>query len=160
MKKLRQWGVSGTAFSFSVAVLGIAVAVFSATQLGFGSKAEVGSGAFPFLVGIMLAVTGFYSGIDSVRHGKNKTGDQAEGAPGRGSARRVGYTVVAYLIWLLLTPHLGYLPTTFVVTMAMAKIAGLEGWFRPTALSLTVTFFVYLLFEVLFYVDLPRGILE
>ncbi|MBM4332923.1 MAG: tripartite tricarboxylate transporter TctB family protein [Deltaproteobacteria bacterium] len=157
LTRLWQWIRCGAAFSFSIAIMGVAVAIFSATQLGFGTKAEVGCGTFPFIVGVALAITGYLSGISSFRPEQKKPGLETQQPPR--SFRRVAYTVITYFVWLLLTPHLGYIPATFAVTIAMAKIAGLEGWIRSIALSLSVTFFLYLLFEVLFYVDLPRGIL-
>ena len=67
--------------------------------------------------------------------------------------------VIGFVVWLLLTPFLGYVPTTFVVSIAMAKAVGLERWFRPIVLSLGIAVSIYLLFDLMFYVDLPRGIL-
>jgi len=157
LTRLGQCVRSGAAFSLAIAFMGVVVALFSATQLGFGSKEEVGPGTFPFIVGFVLAVAGFRSGITSLRRENNLEGSQAQQAP---QVRRVIYTVLAYLAWLLLTPLLGYIPASFAVTLAMAKTAGLEGWPRPIVLSLSVTIFLYLLFEVLFYVDLPRGLLD
>jgi len=148
---------SGAVFSLSVALLGAAMAIFAAIHLGFGSKEEVGPGTFPFLVGIVLAATGWHSGISFIR-GVSKNLELAAPISPRGFFK-ISSTVLTYFCWLLLTPLWGYLPATFIVINILAKIAGLEGWVRPIFLSLSVSFFLYLLFEVLFYVDLPRGLL-
>jgi putative tricarboxylic transport membrane protein len=157
LKKLWQLGRSGAAFSFLTAVFGAAVAIFSATRLGFGSKSEIGSGFFPFIIGVVLVAAGLISGISSVRRRDNMTGGELQLA--QNSVRRVVYTVIAYIAWLLLTPFLGYVPATFPVSIALAKTMGLERWVWPIVLSLAITLSLYLLFDVFFYVDLPRGIL-
>lgn len=154
---LRQLWRSGAVFSFSVAALGSGVAIFSAIQLGFGSKLEVGSGSFPFVVGVVLAAAGLKSGISSLRRQRGMADRESKLRPG--NYRRIGFMVMAYVAWLLLTPFLGYIPATFIITFIMAKTLGLEGWLRPVTLSLGVTLSLYVLFEVLFYIDLPRGIL-
>ena len=55
-------------------------------------------------------------------------------------------------------PILGYVLTTFAVTYAFCKIMKLEGWLKPLALSIATALFIYLLFDVWLYIDLPRGI--
>jgi putative tricarboxylic transport membrane protein len=154
---LWQLGRSGAVFSFLTAVFGATVAIFSATRLGFGSKSEIGSGFFPFIIGVVLVTAGLISGISSVRRQDNMTGGELQLA--QNSVRRVVYTVIAYIAWLLLTPFLGYVPATFPVSIALAKTMGLERWVWPIVLSLAITLSLYLLFDVFFYVDLPRGIL-
>jgi len=119
--------------------------------------AEIGSGFFPFIVGIILLATGLTSGISSLLYRGQHPGRESPLTPQ--SIRRVLYLVMAYVVWLLLIPFLGYVPTTVVISMIMAKTIGLEGWVRPILLSLGLALFIYFLFEVLFYVDLPRGIL-
>lgn len=156
--RLRQFCNSGAAFSFLVAVLGAVVATFSATRLGFGSKSEIGSGFFPFIVGIVLMATGIVSGTSTVRRGGSQTGQESQLA--KNSIRRVVSTVMVYIVWLLITPFLGYVPTTFLVSIALAKTMGLKKWVWPIGLSLAITLSLYLLFDILFYVDLPRGILD
>lgn len=157
IKRLWQLDGSATIFSFLTAVLGMAVAISSATQLGFGSKSEIGPGLFPFIVGVILTGTGFICGISSLRcEGGRK--EQEPQLTHRGF-RRIVYMIMAFILWLLLTPPLGYVPATFVVSIALAKTAGLERWRWPIVLSLGITLFLYVLFDLFFYVDLPRGIL-
>ena len=157
LAKLRELCRSGAAFSFLVAIFGTFVAIFSITRLGFGSRFEVGSGTFPSVIGILLAGAGFISGVSSVRH--QSSVKDLESQLSRKSFLRIVYMVIGFVVWLLLTPFLGYVPTTFVVSIAMAKAVGLERWFRPIVLSLGIAVSIYLLFDLMFYVDLPRGIL-
>ncbi len=158
LARLKQMGRSGSAFSFLVAAFGFGVTIFSSVQLGFGTKAEVGPGIFPCVVGMILVATGIISGISTMRaEGGGKAG-RAELS--KNSMWRVVFMILSFTAWLLLTNYLGYIPATFLVAIAMGKTVGLEGWMRTLVLALAITASLYLLFDILFYVDLPRGILE
>jgi hypothetical protein len=67
--------------------------------------------------------------------------------------------IIAFCTWLTFMPWLGFIIMTFFASLAFAKIMGLEGWFKPILLAVGGSVFIYLLFDVLFYADLPRGIL-
>jgi hypothetical protein len=56
-------------------------------------------------------------------------------------------------------PVLGYVLVTLAVAFAFCKIMKLEGWLKPLALSIGTALFIYVLFDVWLYIDLPRGIL-
>jgi hypothetical protein len=67
--------------------------------------------------------------------------------------------VIACCLWIITMPVLGYVIATFAVSYAFCKIMKLEGWLKPLALSIATGVFIYLLFDVWLYIDLPRGIL-
>lgn len=142
------------AFAFLTAGLGALAAVVSALSLGFGSLAEPGSGFFPCAVGVLLTVSGLHTGLSALRAGR-----PAAPKLGAGAVRRTLLMLASFAAWLVLLPFAGYVVTTFVVATAMARTVGLEGWTRPIALAIVLAAALYLLFDVLFYVDLPRGIL-
>lgn len=145
-----------TAFAFLAAGAGALVAAVSALGLGFGSLAEPGPGFFPCVVGLVLAAAGARSGVSAFRRPV-----RAPAAPPLGAAgvRRVLLMLAGFVAWLLLLPAAGYVAATFVVAIAMSRTVGLEGWIRPLVLSAALAVALYLLFDVFFYVDLPRGIL-
>ncbi len=143
-----------TAFAFLTAGLGALVAAVSALRLGFGSLAEPGSGFFPCVVGIVLAVSGLYAGVAALRAGR-----PAAPPLGADGVRRILLMLASFVAWLLLLPFAGYVAATFVVAIAMSRTVGLEGWTRPFVLGVVLAAALYLFFDVFFYVDLPRGIL-
>ena len=129
----------------------------SVSGLGFGSVEEPGPGFFPCAVGITLLITGLGCAYSSLRRPSGDTTGENLLAPG--SLFRVACMVLAYVAWLLLMPFLGYAFGTVAVSIAMAKTLGLKGWIRPVVLSVAIALVIYFLFDVWFYVDLPRGIL-
>ena len=54
-------------------------------------------------------------------------------------------------------PWLGYVAVTLVSVFALSKIMQLEGWLKPLILSAATALFIYFLFDVWLYIDLPRG---
>ena len=76
------------------------------------------------------------------------------------SLRQIG-TFVSFIavcvFWILAMPYLGYPLVTLIATFLLSKIMKLEGWFKPLLLSAGTALFIYLLFDVWLYVDLPRG---
>jgi hypothetical protein len=47
---------------------------------------------------------------------------------------------------------------TLISTIVFAKAVRLEGWRKPLAVAAGTALFIYLLFDVWLYIDLPRGI--
>jgi hypothetical protein len=139
-------------FNYILTLLGLGI-VFVATRYGFGSPGEPGPGFFPFFIGLLIIIFGVI--LLSISRGTKAT----ELFPSIEGLKRFWAMAVAFVVWLLLLHYLGYILITFLITLAMAKIMGLEGWLKPVLLSLGTTVFIYLLFDVWFYTDLPRGIL-
>jgi hypothetical protein len=69
---------------------------------------------------------------------------------------------VAFLsvLWIVVMPVLGYAVMTFVVAFLYSKTMRLEGWWKPFLLSFGIGLFIYALFDLWLYIDLPRGILD
>jgi hypothetical protein len=63
----------------------------------------------------------------------------------------------ACAFWILAMPYLGYVVVTLIATFFVSKIMRLEGWLKPLMLSAGTALFIYLLFDVWLYIDLPRG---
>ena len=146
-----------TAFAFLAAGVGALVVAASALGLGFGSLAEPGPGFFPCVVGVALAASGARTGVSALRRA-----GRAPGAPPIGAAAiyRILLMLASFVAWLVLLPVAGYVLATFVVAFVMSRTVGLEGWIRPLVLSVVLAAALYLLFDLFFYVDLPRGLLD
>jgi len=145
-----------TAFAFLMAGAGLLVAAVSMLTLGFGSLAEPGSGFFPCVVGLVLAAAALPTGVSALRRPARGPAPPPLGAAG---VRRILLMLTGFVAWLLLLPPAGYVAATLVVAIAMSRTVGLEGWLRPIGLGVALAAALYLLFDVFFYVDLPRGIL-
>ena len=63
-----------------------------------------------------------------------------------------------FCFWILAMPVLGYVVVTLISTFVFAKAVRLEGWRKPLAVAVGTAAFIWLLFDVWLYIDLPRGI--
>ena len=124
-------------------------------QLGFGALRSPGPGFFPAvisLLGIVFSVAVFFKYLAD--RSRKEAGQRI--FTGNQRARFLAM-IATFCGWLILMPWLGFIFVTFLATLAFAKIMGLEGWWRPALLALGASVFIYLLFDVWFYADLPRG---
>lgn len=63
------------------------------------------------------------------------------------------------VLWIMLSLLLGWLVATFAASFVLAKLFGMDGFWRPAVLALAITISSYYLFGVWFFTDLPTGIL-
>jgi len=139
-------------FVFVLLVLGVAISVIS-WGYGFGSLNLPGPGLYPFFIGVAIAVFSLFILIAELRSGTSKPPlDQA-------GARTLALMTLTFCFWILAMPVLGYVVVTLLATYAFCKIMKLEGWRKPLAVSAGTALFIYALFDVWLYVDLPRGLL-
>jgi hypothetical protein len=129
--------------------------LLASIRIGFGSLKEPEAGFFPFVAGSIILVTSVIGLLPHSRAG--------EATPLFQSRRELmTFLSVALLsvLWIIALPVLGYAVMTFVVAFLYSKTMGLEGWWRPLLLSLGIGLFIYALFDLWLYIDLPRGILD
>jgi hypothetical protein len=139
-------------FVFVLLVLGLAISVIS-WGYGFGSLKQPGPGLYPFFIGMAIAVFSLFILIAELRSGTSKPPlDQA-------GARTLALMTLTFCLWIVAMPVLGYVVVTLLATYAFCKIMKLEGWRKPLAVSAGTALFIYALFDVWLYVDLPRGLL-
>lgn len=140
-------------FTGAVAIGGIVIAV-TAFGYGFGSFRTPGPGFFPFFIGLCISGLGMATLISEVRLPKNKTlFDSEEGE------NRFLLTSAAIISWVALLDFAGFFIMTFIVTFSLCKIFDLKGIIKPFLLSLGTSIFIYMVFELWFYSDLPRGLI-
>jgi hypothetical protein len=132
--------------------VGVAVAAVS-YGYGFGSLALPGPGLYPFFVGSALAACALVLLVSRLRS------DDAPAELDRSAATTLVLMAGTFAFWIVAMPLLGYVPVTLLAAFAFCKVLGLEGWVKPTAVSIGTALFVYLLFDYWLYIDLPRGIL-
>ena len=139
-------------FDFLLLILGIAVIIVS-LGYGFGALKQPGPGLYPFFLGLIIVP---FSAILIVLGLKSK---KAEPLFDKSAFITFLLMVISFILWIVSLPVLGYVVATFSVTYAFCKIMKLQGWLRPFILSICTALFVYLLFDVWLYIDLPRGML-
>ena len=145
-----RFGVEAAFYTLLLAVGG-AVA-YVAWGYGFGSLARPGPGLYPFFVGIAIGLCALFTLIGNVRAGKTPQ------ALDRGGARTLAIMAATFCLWIVSMPILGYVLVTLIATFAFAKAVKLEGWAKPLALACGTALFIFLLFDVWLYIDLPRGV--
>lgn len=141
-----------TCFVFLMLVLGVVISVVS-WGYGFGKFARPGPGLYPFFLGLAIAVFALFILISELRSGTGKP------VLDKGGAVTLILMTATFGLWIVVMPLLGYVVVTLLAALAFCKIMKLEGWWKPLAVSGGTALFIYLLFDVWLYIDLPRGIL-
>jgi putative tricarboxylic transport membrane protein len=129
------------------------IIAYVAWGYGFGSLSRPGPGLYPFFIGLAILVFAFFTLLGNLRTLR------AHPAIDRGRARTFAIMVATFCLWIVAMPLLGYVLVTLVGTFVFAKAVSLEGWVKPVALACGTALFIYLLFDVWLYIDLPRGVL-
>ena len=138
-------------FCLVLFLLGVVIMV-SSVQIGFGRFTRPGAGLFPFFCGLILAIQSLVliflgqAGQERDHLLKNPT-----------DAKRFVAITAVFILWILGMPVLGWLPMTFLATLAVSKLMLLEGWLKPLLLAVANTAFSYFLFGYLLLIDLPNG---
>jgi putative tricarboxylic transport membrane protein len=138
-------------FTFLLMILAIVIIIVS-LGYGFGTLRKPGPGLYPFFIGLLIL---FFSIALLILGLKSKSSEPLFTKSG---LKTFLLMVITFCLWIITMPILGYVLTTFAVTYAFCKIMKLEGWLKPLALSIATALFIYLLFDVWLYIDLPRGI--
>lgn len=138
-------------FALILIMLGLFI-IFVSLKIGFGTLKNPGSGLFPFILGVFICLQSFINIFEhKPTNNKNLFGNY--------SIKNLLYISITFILWIILTPYLGYVLVTCITTFSFSKIMKLEGWIKPLILSIGTTGLCYLLFGYFLYLDLPRGFL-
>jgi putative tricarboxylic transport membrane protein len=131
------------------------VFLVASLQQGLMRKGVPGPGFLPFFSGIALIILALFVLIPALGQRFRATGDAF--FPERDSMKKLVFAVVALFGFGLAMEYVGYLATTFLFMLLMARLIEPKGW-RLTALMASLTAVIsYLLFVVLLEVQLPQG---
>jgi hypothetical protein len=143
----------GLEAAFDILLLAVgAVIAYVSWGYGFGSLSRPGPGLYPFFIGIAIVVFALFTFGANVRAGRAYRVLDSDGA------RTLAVMTATFCLWIVTMPILGYVLVTLAGTFVFAKAVKLEGWKKPLALACGTALFIYLLFDVWLYIDLPRGI--
>ena len=139
-------------FDLVLTILGGVIMMISLAY-GFGTFRRPGPGLYPFFIGLSIFVFSIALLIAEFRSPRSVPLFAA------GGVKTFLIMTATFCLWIVVMPVLGYVPVTFLATLAFAKIMKLEGWWKPLTVSTGTALFIYLLFDYWLYIDLPRGIL-
>jgi len=126
-------------------------------KLGLGGRGELGPGLLPFAAGLCLLMTGaVLAALTLIKSKKTNPSEEIETIDRKGWLR-VGGILFNFAVWPLLAGFIGYLISTFLVSLGIAKAIGYQGWRGPVILSVSITFCIWLIFGFMFDLDLPAG---
>lgn len=132
-------------------------ACFEAYRLELGAPGAPLSGFFPFLSAAILAVLSVACVIGAHRKAREKDGKKESRRSGKkmkGSA--VVLFILALLAYTFFLEQAGFLICTAFLMLIMLRL-GSAGWIPSLALSLSVAFLSYYVFNKLLGANLPRG---
>ena len=142
-------------FTLAITVICLVILVMS-FNLGFGSMKQPGPGFFTAFIGLFGMVFGILLTLRYLASPDSGTKGKIFQA---GQMRRFLAMIATFCAWLILMPWMGFIIVTFLATFAFSKIMGEKGWGVPILLAIGGSIFIFFLFDVWFYADLPRGIL-
>ena len=141
-----------TMFDFILVVVG-AIIIGVSLSYGFGTLRAPGPGLYPFFIGVIIVPLSLILLVKGIKAKQGSSLFSWE------TAVTFVLMIATFCLWIIVMPWLGYVIVTFFATYALAKIMRLEGWFKPLIISAGTAFFIYLLFDVWLYIDLPKGVL-
>jgi hypothetical protein len=134
-----------------------AVVIVPSWKLGLGEKGELGPGFLPFVASLCVLVAGAVLVIFKlIKKQRDDHPAETEKIESKGWLRVFGI-MINFTLWPLLVGWIGYILTTFIVSLGIAKSIGYQGWRGPIILSVLIAFSIWLIFGFLFQLDLPAG---
>jgi hypothetical protein len=134
-----------------------AVMLFPSLNLGLGEKGNLGPGLLPFAASLCMLVTGPILGLSNLKKKGIVYPSMENETIGRKGWTRAAGILFIFAVWPLSVEFVGYILATLLVSFGLAKAAGYQDWKQPIILSVLITFFIWLIFGVLFHMDLPSG---
>lgn len=148
--KLTRLGV----YIFPSVLIGVGCYTISqCPSYGIGTVLKPGAGFWPLLMGILLALCGGLLIVDSVKTHFTETGHM-----NRKELLIVGSITISLLLWGLVSEYFGWLFSTCILALVVSKLFGQLGIVRPLCQSILLTAFCYILFGILFTIDLPSAV--
>lgn len=125
-----------------------------------GFESITSAGMFPMLSALMMVVTAVWVVVSTSR-ATSVASDDAESLP-RAFARRItpsvfiGFALIM-LAFMFLLPKLGFVISAYVFLLASMRLLGSARWGFNATLSAVSLAVVYLVFQTVFSVILPKG---
>lgn len=135
--------------------------LYNAIFIPTGSPSEPGPGFFPIILGVVavaVALTLIISSLASSRRERTEKGC-AENKANREGFKRITWYIIMLVIIIASFELIGAVISIFALTLILAKISGQKGWLTPVLLGLCCSLGLYIVFNMLFDIYLPPGLL-
>jgi ABC-type Fe3+-siderophore transport system permease subunit len=129
--------------------------VVGALQQGLIRKGVPGPGFLPFISGLALILVSLFVLIPALR--RTETDEKILFFPEQDSFKKLSMGILALFSFGFAMLHVGYILTTFVFMLFMARIMRSRSWWTAALVALLTSALTYILFEVLLAVHLPKG---
>lgn len=134
-------------------LVGMGIVLWSSVTLRIGTLTQPGPGFLPVLCGVCIA--GLAPIIFFQAKGKKKEGGEPLWT--RGSLIHILVTIGMLLIYAFILEHLGFVVTTFILTLLILTQVAETSWVIGIVVSLIATGSCYFSFGYLMKVQLPKG---
>ena len=123
------------------------------------ASAGMGAGGYPKFLAVCIAILGLMLAVRSLLRIRKDPAQRDEKRLNGRELLFAGLLAATFLAYTLLVKPLGYMLATFLFFMVFMFIYGERKWWRMLLVSLLFSVGVYFLFEKVFYIMLPNGIL-
>jgi putative tricarboxylic transport membrane protein len=130
---------------------------YESYRLGLGNVNQPGPGFLFFWTGIVVAILSIIVIVRSFS-AKASEGEKEAAEEGRRLTKIVP-VLVALFLYALLMEWLGFIVVTLLLFLFILGVVEKKKWLFTAAVSVAVTLFAYLIFEVALQSQLPKGLL-
>ncbi len=118
----------------------------------------VGPRAFPIMIGIGMLLSGVWLGWQTWL--QRTAGHRPSAELASIDWKTWGATALAFLLYILLFEPVGYLISTALFLALVARLLGSHAWGRDAIVGVAVSLAIYVFFNGLLKVGLPKGLLQ
>jgi putative tricarboxylic transport membrane protein len=142
-------------------IVGLAVAAYIivvASKMTYTVEYSPGAGFFPLWLGIFLAVLSAALFIQAVSPRQKGVGQEESFLPEKAGRKRTFLFFVVFALCIALMGRLGFLITSFLFALAFLVVVEKYSWLKGLITSLCMAAVLYLLFNTVLQVPLPKGL--
>lgn len=138
--------------------------IYSALRIPFGTLAEPGPGFFPLILAFLGLAVSLALLVSTLwrrpRTQESGSGEKVVPATGFGGGRDLIVFVAAIVVFGLCFETVGVVLGLIILTVALCRICGLEGWRKPLVVGVVTSLSVYAVFALIFKIPMPNGPLD
>ena len=138
--------------------MGILIAIMIPSQVsGLNQKTEMGPDFFPFIAaGLMVAVNTIAFIVNYFKYRKETSNGSTERVKkaDRKDQLRVVLVLIIIVLYILLMPVIGYVPSTLIVVNILLFVLGVRKWYQYLLVS-GFSMVIFYVFKYVLYVMLP-----
>ncbi|OGP89705.1 MAG: hypothetical protein A2156_00660 [Deltaproteobacteria bacterium RBG_16_48_10] len=128
-------------------------------RLGVGSLSTPGPGFLPSVFGGILSILSIVLFVLTIQV-KSKPQGQVKFWKEEKSWKKVLYSLLSLIFYLIFLNYLGYITTTFLFCFYLFKFIGGKGWWVSLLVAILASLVSYIVFDIGMEVPLPKGIIK